>query len=259
MADLSWTSAITEIAPNTIRLRGYPVEELMGRVGFAGAIYLAITGELPDDATTRIVDAIFVSSIDHGTTPPTALATRTVASTGAPLGSAVAAGLLSISRFHGGAIEDCMQAIGAARKSAGEKETSFDEAALATVKDYKAQGRRVGGYGHRVHTADPRTARLLALTAEMGKAGDGIRMARALESAIAETSGRKLPLNVDGAIAAVLTDLGIAPALANAFFMIARLPGLVAQAHEEQTRERPMRKIDPTAATYDGPALRHLT
>ena len=79
-----------------------------------------------------------------------------------------------------------------------------------------------------------------------------------LESAIAETSGRKLPLNVDGAIAAVLTDLGIAPALANAFFMIARLPGLVAQAHEEQTRERPMRKIDPTAVSYDGPALRHL-
>ena len=69
MADLSWTSAITEIAPNTIRLRGYPVEELMGTVGFAGAIYLALTGELPDAATARLVDAIFVSSIDHGTTP----------------------------------------------------------------------------------------------------------------------------------------------------------------------------------------------
>ncbi|HUU46616.1 MAG TPA: citrate/2-methylcitrate synthase, partial [Acidobacteriota bacterium] len=90
------------------------------------------------------------------------------------------------------------------------------------------------------------------------KAGDGIRMGRALEAAIASSSGKKLPLNVDGAIAAVLVDLNIPAALANAFFMIARLPGLVTQAHEEQTRQRPMRKIDPTAASYDGPPLRHL-
>ncbi|HUU46047.1 MAG TPA: citrate/2-methylcitrate synthase, partial [Acidobacteriota bacterium] len=152
MADLSWTSAITEIAPNTIRLRGYPVEELMGTVGFAGAIFLALTGELPDAVTARLVDAVFVSSIDHGTTPPSALATRTVASTGAPLGSAVAAGILAISRFHGGAIEDCMKAINQALGVAKDKGCSFEDAALQTVQDYKARGRRVAGYGHRVHT-----------------------------------------------------------------------------------------------------------
>ena len=60
MSDLSWTSAITEIAPNTIRLRGYPMEELMGHVGFAGVIYLALTGDLPDEQTGKLIEAIFV-------------------------------------------------------------------------------------------------------------------------------------------------------------------------------------------------------
>jgi citrate synthase len=41
--------------------------------------------------------------------------------------------------------------------------------------------------------------------------------------------------------------------------MIARLPGLVAHAHEECARQKPMRQIHPTDVTYDGPPLRHLT
>ena len=83
-------------------------------------------------------------------------------------------------------------------------------------------------------------------------------MARAFEDVFAKT-GKPLPLNVDGAIGAVLLDLNIPHALANAFFMIARLPGMVAHSYEEQTRERPMRKIEHSLAQYDGPALRHIS
>lgn len=255
---LNWTSAITEIAPNTIRLRGYPVEELMGRVSYAEAVYLALMGELPDQATGTIINAILVSSIDHGTTPPSVLSTVTVASTGAPLGSAVAAGILSISKFHGGAIEDCMGAINEALKHVSADNLSFDDAATKTFEAFKARKERISGFGHRLHTEDPRTVRLLSLVDGLGKAGDGIRMARSLEAAIERSTGKQLPLNVDGAIAAVLVDLGVPSALANAFFMIARLPGLVAHAHEEQTRQRPMRKVHPTDVTYDGPSVRHL-
>lgn len=258
MGETNWKSAISEIGPNVIRLRGYPVEELMGRVGFAEAIHLALLGELPDAATGKLLNAIFVSSIDHGTTPPSVLSTVTVASTGAPLGSAVAAGILSISRFHGGAIEDCMKAIGQSLARILERGESFEQAALAVFSEFKSRGKRLSGFGHRLHSEDPRTVRLLGLAEELGKAGDGVRMARALESAIASSTGKTLPLNVDGAIAALLVDMGVPAALANAFFMIARLPGLVAHAHEEMTREKPMRKINPSDAAYDGPPLRHL-
>ena len=88
-------------------------------------------GELPDAKLTRLLDAMLVSSVDHGATPPSVLSALTVASTGAPLNAAVAAGVLSISRFHGGAIEDCMHTLQEAVASAREKARPAAEAAAA--------------------------------------------------------------------------------------------------------------------------------
>ena len=70
--------------------------------------------------------------------------------------------------------------------------------------------------------------------------------------------GKILPINVDGAIAALLCELDFDPVFANAFFMIARVPGLVAHIYEEKTRYKPMRKIHPTDVEYDGPEGRSL-
>ncbi|MEW5701490.1 MAG: citryl-CoA lyase [Candidatus Zixiibacteriota bacterium] len=258
MSELNWSSAISEIAPNVIRLRGYPVEELMGRVGFAEAIHLALIGELPDSGTATLLDAIFVSSLDHGTTPPSVHSALTVASAGAPLGSAAAAGILAISRWHGGDIEDCMRTIQEALGIAKKNGISFSEAAMRVVDEYKARNRRISGFGHRLHSRDPRTTRLLQMADQLGKSQDGVDMACWLEDAIAQSTGKPIPLNVDGAIAAILVDLRIPVELANGFFMIARLPGLLAHAHEETTRQNPMRVIHPLDVTYDGPPLRHL-
>jgi citrate synthase len=77
-------------------------------------------------------------------------------------------------------------------------------------------------------------------------------MIHALADAVAK-QGRVPPINVDGAMAAVLLDIGIPPELGNTFFMIARVPGLVAHVYEEATRQRPMRQIHPTDHDYDGP------
>ena len=62
---------------------------------------------------------------------------------------------------------------------------------------------------------------------------------------------------IDGAMA-VLCELDFDPQLANAFFIMARVPGIVAHVYEERTRQKPMRRIDPNAHTYDGPARRDL-
>jgi citrate synthase len=257
MTDLHWETGVTEVKPNEIRLRGYRIDELMGRVTFAQAIYLALMGELPSPEVGRLLDAAFVSSIDHGATPPSALAARTAISTGAPLNAAIGAGVLSINRFHGGAIQDCMGVIQAALDRARAGQT-FEEAAADLVEEYRREKKRMAGFGHRIHTDDPRTARLFALAEELGLAGDGIAMLRALEDALAASLGRQLPINVDGAIAGVLIDLDVPSELANAFFIIARVPGLAAQAYEEQTRQRPMRVIHPQDHSYDGPPARSL-
>ena len=109
----------------------------------------------------------------------------------------------------------------------------------------------MSGFGHRIHTADPRTGRLFELARAAGVEGPHMNAARSVEKAFV-SAGKELPLNVDGAIAAVLADLGFEPETMNGFFVIARVPGLVAHAAEEQQRERPMRHIDPRNIEYDG-------
>src|SRR5881397_1319137 len=238
-------------------VRGYDIAELMGSVSFGAAVYLILTGELPTPAIARLMDAVLVASIDHGATPPSALSARTVASTGASLSAAVAAGIMSINRHHGGAIEDCARQLKAIADRAATDSISLEEAATRTLATMREAGERMSGFGHRVHTKDPRTARLFELAHEAGVDGVHMKAARAIEKSFGDAK-KALPINVDGAIGAILADLGMNPAAFNGIFMIARTPGLVAHVLEEQTREKPMRRIDPVNHGYDGPPTRSL-
>ena len=127
----------------------------------------------------------------------------------------------------------------------------------AMLEEMKQSGLRMSGFGHRVHTNDPRTKRLFALAEEAGVVGPHMEAALAVEQVFRD-AGKPLPINVDGAIAAVLADLGFEPSVMNGIFMIARLPGLVAHADEEKRTQKPMRRIDQGAAKYDGPPARSL-
>jgi citrate synthase len=125
----AWTTAITQIEPNHVRVRGYDIAELMGNVSFGAMVYLIIRGELPDEKTGRLMDAILCSGIDHGATPPSALAARTVASTGANISAAVAAGIMCINQHHGGAMENCAKAMKEVLARVDDGEAMADAAA----------------------------------------------------------------------------------------------------------------------------------
>lgn len=258
MSGEKWKTAITKIQPNEIAMRGYRVEELMGQVPFAHVVFLLLKGDLPSREQGILMDAMLVSSIDHGATPPSALAARTVASGGASLTAAVAAGITAINRYHGGAIEGCMRVLLEAveRKRASGNDTTG--AASEIVDEYRAAKRRIPGYGHRVHTEDPRSVRLFALADDLGVAGEYVEMAHAIRGAMKDSMGRDLPMNVDGAIATMLCEMDFPPEMSNGIFAISRSGGLVAHVYEEQTRMRPMRRIDPVAHEYDGPPDRKL-
>ena len=117
------------------------------------------------------------------------------------------------------------------------------------VEQARAQDRRLPGFGHRVHTTDPRTAILFDLARQGGIAGDGVAFVIATEKAVAAIV-KPLPINIDGALAAVLHDMGFAPAFGRFVFLIGRVAGLTAEVAEELTRERPMRIRVPVE--YDG-------
>jgi citrate synthase len=258
MSDLHWQTAITKIEPNKISVRGYILADLLGKISFSQMVYLLFKGEIPPDHIGKMIDAILVSSVDHGTTPPSALASLTVASTGAPLNASVAAGILAISKFHGGAIEECMLILLSTKKYQMTKKCTPVAAVRHTISDYQSNKKRLSGFGHRLHSDDPRTKRLFEIAAELHISGDFVKLARVFEEELEKSSGKHLPVNVDGAIAALLCEMDFDPVLANAFFIIARTPGLVAHIYEEITSYKPMRQIHPTDVEYDGPAEKTL-
>jgi citrate synthase len=255
-----WQTSLTAIAPNRILIRGYPLDEMMGRLGFADAVYLLLMGELPTPAIGRMLNAVLISSLDHGVTPPSTLAARNVATSGAPLKDCVAAGILAFGPHHGGDIETCMRFLdgGLTLMRAGR---TLQQAAETIVVECVEQNVVPPGFGHRFHSRDPRAARLFQMALELELEGEHTRLIRAAERALDEHRdrfGRPMPVNVDGAIAAISADLGFAYELGNAIFLISRLPGLIAHAHEERTRQTPMRQIDPKDHAYDGAHDRRL-
>jgi citrate synthase len=257
----SWSTALTHIEPNRILVRGYGLDELMGRVNFGEAIYLLLTGDLPTPSIGRLVNAMLVSFIDHGATPPSTLATRNAATTGASLRGAVAAGVLGFGRHHGGDALACRQWLDDGLRLIRDGQSVMEAATELTRRLVATDEIPPPGFGHRYHTVDPRATRLLQIAHELEVDHEYTQLIRALEMALAKhqaLAGRPMPVNVDGAIAAVCGDIGLPPEVADALLTISRVPGLAAHALEEHRRERPMRVIDPTSHVYDGPRDRRI-
>jgi citrate synthase len=256
--DERWRTALTCIEPNKILVRGYPLDEVMGRLTFGEAIYLLLMGEVPSPALGRLMEAILVSFIDHGVTPPSTLAARNTATTGAALRACVASGILGFGKYHGGDIESCMQFLDTGLELVRQGKT-YRDAAQEIVQRAADAGEIPPGFGHRFHTRDPRAARLFQMALELEAEAEHIQMIRAVENVLHEKPGKEAtPVNIDGAIAAVCGDIGIPPAIANALFLISRVPGIAAHADEERVRQQPMRQIDPKDHLYDGPSERRL-
>ncbi|UCD18583.1 MAG: citryl-CoA lyase [Candidatus Zixiibacteriota bacterium] len=254
MGDQQWHSSITEIGPGKIRVRGYHITDIMEKLNFAEAVFLILKGELPNRAESEMMRAILVSSIDHGCSPPSVLGARNVIAGGNPLNAAIAGGVLVIGDSHGGAIENAAKIMQRWAKKEGAIKKLADD-----LVDYILENKiRMPGFGHRLHNVDPRTIKLFEIAKRCGFSGRHIELCIAIEKALEEKLGRKLPINVDGGIAAVISDMGFDWRLGKGFFIISRVPGLVAQAYEEMTREKPMRELGNRNFSYDGPAEREI-
>jgi succinyl-CoA synthetase alpha subunit len=236
---------------------GQVLDAMPDGVTFSRVLALAITGDAGvTPETTRLLEAMLVSCVDHGVTPPSAQATVLAASVRASYELAVASGIGAITDVHGGAgakaaefFRECVT-----RAAAGGLEA--DEAVVEVLTAAMRAGRRIEGLGHRVHTEDPRRAVLWRLAEETGFAGPCVAVSRQVEDLFAKVRGLRLPLNVDGVIGAIVGDLGLAAELAKAVFVLGRVAGLSAHYFEEVSAQLPMRRINFGEAVYRGPADR---
>jgi citrate synthase len=249
-----WPTAITAFDTDDILIRGRNVVDLMGTGDFGSVAFLLLTSREPTPGETAVWNAIMIASSDHGPTSPSTFAARVIASGNrrAPE-AAVGGGILAIGDAHGGAGEEAMVFLQDGLSLAKRPGGTLRQAAEEIVQNYRHSGRRMAGLGHRFHNVDPRTERLWSLAKSFGLAGDGIALMREIATVLSGTVGRPMPVNVDGAIAAALIDMGLTPPIARMVFILGRAAGISAHVLEELSREKPMRfRFD---FRYDGPAM----
>src|SRR6476659_4954030 len=195
-------------------------------LGAAARLLHAISGEQPDPAKARALDAYFTVCAEHGLNASTFTA-RVITSTQSDLASAVCGAVGALKgRLHGGApseVRDQLTQIGDV------------EHAEVWIREALARGERLMGFGHRVYkTMDPRDV-ALRLLAE-------------------HKPDRPLKTNVEYYASIVLDGVGLLTDLYTPAFAVARTAGWTAHALEQAEHGRLIRPD----SRYVGPEQRPL-
>ncbi|QFU01041.1 Citrate synthase 1 [Halomonas sp. THAF5a] len=233
-----WHTEIIDMKPGEIRYRGYPIEALIGRIGFAEMIWLMTRGELPTQAQSTLLEAALMSAVDHGPQAPSIAIARMAMTCGSSLNNAMASAVNVLDDVHGGAGEQAVELYQSIeeRLSGGMPLVEATEAELNAWRE--RHGKIVPGFGHRFHPVDPRAPRLLQLIDEAAERhevdGRYAAIAREIERQLAEAKGKPIPLNIDGATAAIYAELAFPAPLARGLFCLSRSVGILAHAWEQK-------------------------
>lgn len=258
-----WKTSITKVEPDRLITRGYLQSDLIDSISFSDMVFLLLKNELPEENHSKMMDAILVAFCDHGVTPPSTQSARLIASAGSPLNSAVAGGLLGFGKNHSGAVEramslfQCVARLNFKEAFTGEdldffisdfdskyleaNNEKFKTVANDLVYDNLKYKHKLPGFGHRYHKKDPRARKILEVANKYDCASIHTKLAIEIENKLNEEKG--ICLNVDGACAAILCDLGFDSKIGTGLFMIGRLPALIAHAHEEMSSNKGFRKF----------------
>ncbi|HQU48130.1 MAG TPA: citryl-CoA lyase [Casimicrobiaceae bacterium] len=259
-----WDTSIIDIHPGKIAIRGYPVEQLIGRVRFPEMIWLMLRGELPTAAQAELLEAALVPGVDHGPHAPSIAISRMAVTCGLPVNGAMASAINVLDDIHGGAGQQCMERYREIDAEAGEH-GDLVAAASKVLAKHRSEGEKImPGFGHRFHPIDPRVAPLYELLrraeADGAIGGRYARIGRAVEAALLAHKGKTIPMNIDGITAVIFCELGFEPELGRGLFILSRSVGILAHAWEQKQRgRRIMGPMPPTIAyRYSGPARRDL-
>lgn len=243
----SLKTTISKVETDKIITRGYNQRDLIEKIRYSDMIYLLLKGKLPSIKEGKIFNHVLVSFCDHGVTPPSTQTARLVASSGSPINSAVAGALLSFGHKHAGAIQKTMELYQSKINSLYLTEDSaLDNKQIASLaidiyNEYILGEEKIPGFGHRYHNVDPRADKLMDIVIKEGFVGPHIKLALAVEDLAYQKKG--IRLNVDGANAAILSDLGFDPETGLGIFIIGRIPGIIAHINEEKMEEEEFRRF----------------
>lgn len=246
--DAPFTAICTSDA-DAIRVRGHDLcGEIIGKMDFTSYFWLLVTGTAPTTTQKFFADAVLAAIAEHGLVPSVVATRMTYAAAPEAFHGAVAAGLLGCGSVVLGSAEVAGRFLAEIVGAGGDP--------LPALQALRAERKPIPGFGHPQHSGgDPRANLLLRLAAEHGIEGPHIAALRAVADALPEAIGRALPINVNGAIPAVMLDVGFPVGALKGISLLARTASLIAHLQEET--ERPIGFVMSGAAaaaiTYDGP------
>ncbi|MFG2401888.1 citrate synthase/methylcitrate synthase [Streptomyces lydicus] len=224
--------------------RGLQPVEPRADLGHAANYLYMLTGEEPEPAQVRAIEAYLISTIDHGFNASTFTA-RVITSTGADLAACLVGAVGALSGpLHGGAPSralDMLDAIGTPDRIDG------------WIRDRVLGGDRIMGFGHSVYrTEDPRSRMLRGIAEEFG--GPLVEFAVQVETRVEELlaelkPGRELHTNVELYAGVVMELCGLPREMFTPTFCAARVVGWSANVLEQAEDS----KIIRPAARYVGP------
>lgn len=248
MSDVAdwWRTAIIDMEPGRIDIRGRPIQDLIGALTFPQMIWLMVRGDVPTEPQAQLFEAALVAAVDHGPQAPSIATARMAITCGVGLNNAMASAVNMLGDVHGGAGEQAVELL---------QFVDQDKAPLTDALDawMSGHGPILPGFGHRFHTpVDPRAPRLMTLVAKAVSAGacEGrfARLGQAIEAELSRRKQRPIPMNIDGATAVIYAELGFAPPLARGLFCLSRSVGILAHAWEQQ--QQGGRNKGPTPPAY---------
>ncbi|RWE66384.1 citryl-CoA lyase [Mesorhizobium sp.] len=232
-----WQTDIIEMHPGVIRLRGYEIQDLIGRVSFPAVIWLMLRGELPGEEQAALLGTALSAAVDHGPQAPSIAIARMAATCGVGINSAMASAINVLGDVHGGAGEQALAFYGDIAAALDAGVTLADAVAARLDRFFAEEKSYVPGLGHRFHPVDPRAPRLIELTRDFAArgiiSGRFADIAEAVEAEVTRRKGKKIPLNIDGATAVIYGELGFPPPLTRGLFVLSRSVGILAHAWEQ--------------------------
>jgi citrate synthase len=253
--DDGFTSIATS-DPTSITVRGLNLcDDIIGKWDFTSYFWFLVTGQQPTEKQLFFANVVLCAIAEHGLVPSVVVSRMTIAAAPEAFHGAVAAGLLGCGSVVLGSAEVAGQFYARMVKTAADTSQTPAATALEGLRALRAEKKAIPGFGHPEHSqGDPRAIRMLGLAREHGIEGAHIAMLYTIRDVVPDVINRPLPINVNGAIPAIMLDIGFPLAALKGISLLARTASIIGHLQEES--ERPIGFMMAGAAAdridYDG-------
>ncbi|MBI3604792.1 MAG: ATP citrate lyase [Nitrospirae bacterium] len=253
MVEPLFKSTISDDRGDEPLYEGYAASELINKgYQIPHVIGLLWNKKLITKNEAEVIKRIIMLSADHGPCVSGAMGTIVAACAGIPMAQSVAAGMLMIGPRFGGAVTDA----GKWFKYAVEKKLSVDE----FLTYMKTNVGPVPGIGHRVkslRTPDKRVKELVGYVKSLSISTPCLDFALEVEK-VTTVKKDTLILNVDGAMAAILVDLGFPVDSLNGFFILSRTIGMIGHWVDQKRQGSRLIRLFDYLVNYATPKKREV-